>query len=95
MLKEKYAAFKSLLTHDKRSHELMAELEEIYYHKQKRDFSAIEKLCVKLSHHVTGIVDDLSRVCPACYPDLFYFYKKIDSYIRFMAIPDRIVTTPP
>ena len=30
VLKDKYAAFKSLLTHDKLSHELMAELEEIY-----------------------------------------------------------------
>ncbi len=41
VLKEKYAAFKSLLTHDKHSHELMAELEDIYYNHKKRDFSTI------------------------------------------------------
>ena len=95
VLKEKYAAFKSLLTHDKRSHELMAELEEIYYNHQKMDFSAIEKLCSELSLQVAGIVDDLSKVCPACYPDLLFYHKKIDSYIRFMTTPKEAVVSPP
>ncbi len=95
VLKEKYAAFKSLLTHDKRSHELLAELEDIYYNREKRDFSVIAKLCTDLSRHVSGIVHDLSRVCPARYPDLLFFYKKIDSYIRFMTTPDKVVVTPP
>jgi len=95
VLKEKYSAFKSLLTHDKRAHELMAELEGIYYHKQKRDFIAIEKLCTALSRHVAGIVDDLDRMCPADYPDLVVFYKKIDAYIRFMTTPEKNSATPP
>ncbi|MBW2176901.1 MAG: hypothetical protein JRH03_08140 [Deltaproteobacteria bacterium] len=95
VLKEKYAAFKSLLTHNKRAHELMAELEEIYYHRQKKDFSVIEKLCTELSRNVAGIVDNLSKVCPACYPDLLSFYNKIDAYIRFMTKPERVVNTPP
>ncbi len=32
LLKERYAAFKALLSHDKRAHELMADLEEIPLH---------------------------------------------------------------
>ncbi|MFC1877197.1 PEP/pyruvate-binding domain-containing protein [Thermodesulfobacteriota bacterium] len=95
MLKKKYTAFKSLLTHDKHSHELMAELEEIYYNHQKMDFSAIEKLCSELSLQVAEIVDDLSKVCPTCYPDLLYYHKKIDSYIRFMTTPKGAVVSPP
>jgi pyruvate,water dikinase len=95
VLKEKYVAFKSLLAHDKRAHELMAELEEIYYHEELRDFTAIEKLCAQLSRHVAGIVDDLSHVCPSCYPDLLYFYKKIDAYVRFMTTPENILVGPP
>ena len=95
VLKEKYAAFKSLLTHDKRSHELLAELEDIYYNRKKRDFSAIATLCTDLSRHVSEVVHDLSRVCPARYPDLLFFYKKIDSYIRFMTTPDNVVVTTP
>jgi pyruvate, water dikinase len=95
VLKEKYAAFKSLLTHDKRSHELMAELEDIYYNQKKRDFSAIVRLCTDLSRHVSKIVDDISRVCPESYPDLLFFYKKIDGYIRYMTTPDGGSTTRP
>jgi len=95
VLKEKYAAFKSLLTHDKRAHELMAELEEIYYHQRKMDFSAIESLCADLSRHVAGIVNDLSKVCPGCYPDLLLFYNKINAYIRFMTRPNRASSGPP
>jgi len=95
LLKEKYAAFKSLLAHDKRAHEVMAELEEIYYRRKKRDFSVIVKLCTDLSRHVSGIVEDLSRVCPPHSADLLFFYKKIDSYIRHMTTPDKTTTTPP
>lgn len=94
-LKEKYAAFKSLLTHDKRAHELMAALEEIYYQGRKRDFSAVQGLCAELSREVGGIVTDLSRVCPACTRDLDLFYNKINAYIRHMTVPDPEPSTPP
>ena len=95
VLKDKYTAFKSLLSHDKRAHELMAELEEIYYQQQKRDFSTVERLCVTLSEHVAGIVGEMARICPGDHPDLLSFFKKIDAYIRFMAVPQIPVTTPP
>ena len=95
VLKDKYAAFKSLLAHDKHAHELMAELEEIYYQSKKMDFSAVEKLCADLTGHVAGIVDDMARICPGDYPDLLSFFKKIDAYIRFMAGPQMPVSTPP
>ena len=95
VLKDKYAAFKSLLAHDKRAHELMAELEEIYYQSKKMDFSAVEILCADLTIHVAGIVDDMARICPGDHPDLLSFYKKIDAYVRFMAGPQMPASTPP
>jgi len=95
LLKKRYAAFKSLLTHDKRAHELIAELEDIYYQRKKRDFGAVVKLCSDLSQHVEGIVADLERVCPAEYSDLALFYKKIDAYVRFMTIPEKVNPAPP
>jgi len=95
LLKERYAAFKSLLAHDKRAHDLIAELEEIYYHQQKRDYNAVVNLCHDLSQQVGEIVADLGRVCPAGYPDLALFYKKIDAYIRFMTSPEKVDPTPP
>lgn len=42
LVREKYEAFKSLLNHDKRAHELMAELEEVYYSQIAVDLSVIE-----------------------------------------------------
>lgn len=95
VLKDKYAAFKSLLSHDKRAHEIMAEIEEIYYQHQKKDFSAVQRLCTALTGEVAGIVDDMSLICPGDHPDLLSFFKKIDAYIRFMAVPETPVTTSP
>ncbi len=94
-LKEKYTAFKSLLTHDKSAHELMAELEDIYYGQQKKDFNTVIALCSSLSEHVDQIVEELARVCPGKYTDLRLFYKKIDAYIRHMIITDISEATPP
>ncbi len=42
VLREKYEAFKSLLESDKRAHELMADLEEIYHNHTRVDFTNIE-----------------------------------------------------
>jgi pyruvate,water dikinase len=84
VLREKYDGFKSLLSNDKRAHELMAELEEIYYNQLRVDFSVIDNLCDQLSRCVSRIVEDLHKVCPSRYSDLRLFYNKIDTYIRFM-----------
>ena len=94
-LKDKYTAFKSLLAHDKRAHDLMAELEEIYYQSKKVDFSVVEGLCTDLTEHVAGIVDDMACLCPGDYPDLLSFFKKINAYIRFMTDQQTSVTVPP
>ena len=77
VLREKYDDFKSLLAHDKRAHELIARLEEIYYHQLRVDFSVIEAICDELSGCVGSMVSDLAGVCPSRYSDLGEFYKKI------------------
>ncbi len=95
VLREKYNAFKSLLAHDKRAHELIAELEEIYYHQLRVDFSVIEGICSDLSKSVSGIVEDLGRVCPSRYSDLGDFFSKIDAYIKFILAPKEFDVSPP
>jgi pyruvate,water dikinase len=84
VLRQKYEGFKSLLGNDKRAHELMAELEDIYYNQLRVDFSVIENLCDGLSRCVAGVVEDLLKVCPSRYSDLRLYYRKIDTYLRFM-----------
>jgi pyruvate,water dikinase len=95
VLREKYDAFKSLLAHDKRAHELIAELEEIYYHQLRVDFSVIEGMCDDLSKSVSGIVEDLARVCPSRYSDLGDFFNKIDAYLKFILAPQQFDISPP
>ena len=95
VLREKYDAFKSLLAHDKRAHELIAELEEIFYHQLRVDFSVIEGICDELSKSVSGIVEDLDRVCPSCYSDLRDFFSKIDAYVKFILAPQELDISPP
>ena len=95
VLREKYDAFKSLLAHDKRAHELIAELEEIYYHQLRVDFSVIEGMCDDLSKSVSGIVEELARVCPSRYSDLRDFFNKIDSYIKYILAPQEYDVSPP
>ncbi len=95
VLQDKYAAFKSLLNHDKRAHELMAELEEIYYRQTVVDFKVIEDKYNDFSTHVHAIVENLQRMCPTRYLDLMDYYKKFDDGTRFLLSPKNIDINPP
>jgi pyruvate,water dikinase len=82
LLREKYEAFRKLLEYDKRSHELIAELEQIYYEQLKVDFAVIEDKVKQLSSSVTKVVDSLSEICPTCYPQLHAYCRSIDKKIH-------------
>jgi len=95
VLREKYEAFKSLLVHDKCAHEVMAELEEIYYNRIRVDFQVIAKKYDRLAESVSGIIEDLSKMCPSRYLNLKDYFKKFDFYIRFMLAPPEYNFSPP
>lgn len=95
VLREKYEAFKSLLDHDKRAHELMAELEEIYHNRTKVDFKVIEDKYDEFSGCVSGIVEELAKMCPTRYLDLKDYFKKFNFYVRFMLAPQEFNFSPP
>ncbi len=95
LLRKKYDAFKSLLNHDKRCHELMAEIEEIYLNEVKVDFVVIERKCTELCNCVAAMIEDFNTMCPGCYPALREHFKKISSYINFIFLPPRYDSSPP
>ena len=95
VLQEKYTSFKSLLSNDKQAHELMAELEEIYYNQLVVDFKMIEDKYNDLSNCVESIVKDFQRICPTRYRDLNDYYQKFDSYIRNILLPKSVVSAAP
>ncbi|MGD9365190.1 MAG: PEP/pyruvate-binding domain-containing protein [Desulfobacteraceae bacterium] len=94
-LKEKYAAFKSLLEQDKRAHELMAELEQVYHEQVMVDFSAVEKKYHALSECVSTIVSNLDRMHPSRYDELNIFFRKIDGYARHLLFQALDTGKPP
>ena len=77
VIKEKYASFQSLLENDKQAHELMAELEEIYYDQVAVDLNVIENKYAQFSNAVGEMIADLIRICPGKYTTLNTFHKKL------------------
>ena len=95
LAKEKYEAFRSLLKHDTKSHELIAEIEQVYYNQLKVDFSAIEQNLKQLSSTVAKVVECLREICPTCYPKLDDYFHKIDTKIKHILSSDLPDSTPP
>ena len=95
VLREKYEAFKLLLENDKCAHELMAELEDIYHNQIKVDFKFIEANYEQFSTCVLQIIDNLLKMCPMRYQGLKDYFKKFDSYVRFMLAPPEYDFSPP
>ncbi len=94
-LKKKYRAFKQLLTHDQESHQLIAEIEDIYYHRRKIDLKALEHRYRRLSGHVSQIITCLQQMSPHRYQDLPVYFKKLDTFARFFLPMSAPSTAPP
>ena len=95
VLREKYEAFKLLLENDKCAHEVMAELEEIYHNQIKVDFKFIEAKYEQFSSCVFQIIENLLKMSPMRYQSLKDYFKKFDSYVRFMLAPPQHDVAPP
>jgi pyruvate, water dikinase len=95
ILREKYESFKTLLEYDKKAHESMAELEDIFYNQKKYDFHAVIKTYDQFSASVSGMVEELLKMCPSNYWSLKDYFKKFDFYIKFMLAPPEFDFSPP
>ena len=94
-VRKKYESFKELLDNDRRSHELMADLEEIYYNRTKVDIVRVARLYEELSSSVSTMVACLFRMAPRSYDNLWDYYKKIDFYVSFALAPPKTCVDPP
>ncbi len=95
VLREKYEAFKKLLEYDKKAHEFMAELEDIFYNQKKNDFQTVVKTYDQFAASAYGMVEELLKMCPSNYWSLKDYFKKFDFYIRFMLAPPDFDFSPP
>lgn len=70
LIYHKYEAFKELLRHDKRSLELISELEEIFHSGRLVDSAAVVRLTGALSWSVGSLVRSLAAMHPGAYQEL-------------------------
>jgi len=95
MLRQTYETFKTLLGHDIRSHELMAEFEELYYEGRKEDFARIRDRYRQLAAAVAGMVTALEQMQPVQAGPLHDYFNKYDFYIRLLLAPPEQFLIPP
>lgn len=93
--RDKYESFQLLLEQDRQCHELIAELEEIYYHDKRLDLAAIEAIYDGISRSVAAMVSSLNRMAPSSYGHLQEYFKKIDTCSRFILTPPTLRLSPP
>ena len=95
VLRETYDAFRELLALDSRSHELMADLEDLYYQGKKEDFCRITARYNAFSASVGGMVEGLERMAPGSFVTLREYFRKYDFYNRLLLSPPTLHFAPP
>lgn len=95
VLRETYEAFRELLVFDNRSHELMADLEVLYYQGIKEDLCRIGHRYNDLADSVNGMITCLERMAPGSFVTLREYYRKFDFYGRFLLASPTVRFGPP
>jgi len=88
LLRERYRAFKTLLSHDKRAHEIMADLEDLRIRKIRMDHAALKERYQELASRVSGMVEALQLMNPGRYEALGDIFSEIDRSIRRLMEPE-------
>lgn len=90
VLRTTYEAFQNLLAFDSQCHEIMADLESLYYQGKKEDFCKISLKYEALAENVDGMVTNLQRMAPGSYMDLRAYFNKFNFYCRFFFAPPEL-----
>ncbi len=95
VLRQTYEAFKTLLSFDVRSHELMAEFEELFHEGRREDFARIRSRYRQLAEAILGMVTALEQMQPGQAGSLREYFNKYDFYIRLLLAPPEQFLIPP
>jgi pyruvate,water dikinase len=95
LLRRKYEAFKSLLRHDARALEIIADLEELFYGEKLADRQRANWLAAQLAESVKVMTGQLVEMNPTRYMDLPEYFRKIDFYVRMAMELDQPDVGPP
>ncbi|NLX19413.1 MAG: hypothetical protein GXY53_09080 [Desulfobulbus sp.] len=87
VVQQTYEAFKELLDFDGKSHELMADLEALYYENKPEDFARIRSRYRQFAAAVSGMITSLDRMQPGLAGPLREYYSKYDFYVTLLLAP--------
>ena len=93
--RESYEAFRRLLEYDRHCHELIADIQDLYFKNEPVEWIQVISLYNKLSMAVANLVQELPLVAGSETKDLSTYYKKFDSYIRFLLQVEHKSSAPP
>jgi pyruvate, water dikinase len=95
LLRLKYEAFKELLRHDKKSLELITDLEEILHEGLPVDWSRVESLVRALRWSVASLIRSLIAMHPAAYGELEdRFHRLEESILEAARLPEAAFSPP-
>jgi len=95
LLRNKYNAFKELLRLDDACLELIADLEEIHYGREKADWARVVWLTEELGSTVRELIGQLQVMSPVRYMDLLEYFTKIEFYARMaVSVPEPEIIPP-
>lgn len=86
--RQTYDSFRKLLQYDSQCHELIADLQDLYYQDRPVEWLHVIACYEHLYDAAFGMVTSLNEVANRSEQELFVFLKKIDSYIRFLLAAD-------
>ena len=95
LARNQYKAFMSLLRNNKNAHTLMADLEDIYYHQTPVDITRVTGKYNELSLAVSDIINDMQIIDGNGMASLRPYFKKIDTYARYLFDDDVPDTSAP
>ena len=90
-----YEAFRRLLEHDHQCHELIADFQDLLFKKEPGDWTKVTALYDKLSETTGALVHELARISPRSAAGLSTYYRKFDSYIRYLLQTESIDSGAP
>lgn len=95
LLRNKYNAFKELLRLDDACLELIADLEEIHYGREKADWARVVWLTEELGKAVRALIGQLQQMSPVRYMDLPEYLTKVEFYARMaVSVPEPEIVPP-
>ncbi len=95
LLRLKYEAFKDLLRHDKKSLELITDLEELLHAGTPVDWARVESLLRALRWSVGSLIRALISMRPAAYHDLQDRFRRLESSLLAAVAMPEINCGPP